>query len=225
MSRFSGAALVALVFLVFTAGAADARRGFRVPIVIPGIGGGGESLERVLDLPDIPALLREDGRYIDLGYLHRRSGEGEWIGHIGSSSEFVKLSERQLKQLLMIAGVPELPPVPERKSGGAALMWLIVAALVLGGGFKLLRRLTSGAARAGRRVAQVTAKGSESDWSKAHDEIARAAERKAMLARLQQSGAGSGAAAPRVPTAPVTAMRGLAPAARVAGGGFGRRGR
>lgn len=108
--------------------AADAkRRGFRIPI--PG-GGGSEEIVKVLDLPDIPALQRPDGRYIDLGYLfHKRSG-GEWIGHVGSDSQYLKLDEEGLKILLQVAGVSKLPPVPVRASSGSGGLAAIIVGIL-----------------------------------------------------------------------------------------------
>lgn len=62
------------------------RRG--IPIPIPGLRG--ETLVLVKELPRIPALLRKDGTYIDLGYKFYSTSGGEWVGHIGSDSEYVR---------------------------------------------------------------------------------------------------------------------------------------
>ena len=229
MSRIPFAAVIAVLLIAFTATTADARRGFRIPIVVPGIGGGSESIEKVLDLPDIPALRREDGTYIDLGYLHKGGGNGEWVGYVGTSKTYLVLSESKLKMLLMVAGVPELPPVPERKGspGEGSTMWVVLALVMFGGGWKLLKGLTGGAASAAAGTVQRVARSvsdqasGESDWSKAHEAIAKAAERRAMV-----SGAGAArSAAPRQ-----TAAQGIRDARMgglqtAAAGGFGRRGR
>jgi hypothetical protein len=222
MSRFSFAAVFAALILALTAGAAEARRSFRVPIVVPGMGGG-ESLEKVLDLPDIPALQRKGGAYIDLGYLHHRGGKGEWVGYVGSSTRYLKLSEPQLKMLLLIAGLDKLPPVPKRKSsGGSGLMWFVLAIAVFGGGFKFVRGLTKGISRAGQRVARAATLEGQADYSRAHEQIERAAQTRAILS--QEIGGGKIMSAARSGPAPASSPQGNHTSRRAAAGGFGRRG-
>lgn len=86
-------------------------------------------LQKVQDLPDIPALRRSDGIYVDLGYLHPRPrwslpehrpnlaysfyGHGQWVGYLGSRYEFVPLTPAKLRRLLALSGLRQLPPVPE----------------------------------------------------------------------------------------------------------------
>jgi hypothetical protein len=112
---------------------AEARR-LRIPVVIPGFGSS-EQIVRVVDLPDIAALKRDDGTYVDLGYLHKRSG-GEWVGYVGSSETYIKLTEEKLNALLAVGGLKKLPPVPQRTaSSGGVGSWFgigIVALAVLG---------------------------------------------------------------------------------------------
>jgi hypothetical protein len=218
MPRISVCSILAVVIFAATMTSAEARRGFRIPIVVPGFSSS-ETIHKVLDLPDIPALKRSDGKYIDLGYLYKRGGKGEWIGYIGSSKTYIPLTEAKLKMLLMVAGVPKLPPVPKRSGGGGFSFWWIIAAAVLfGGGWKLLRKLSAGTVQASQKLTQSVVGREEkpSDWSKAHEEIARAAELRA---------AGRHAA---VQPARALPSRGRAAAfgqAAPSGGGFGRRGR
>jgi hypothetical protein len=218
MPRISISSILAVVIFAATMTSAEARRGFRIPIVVPGFSGS-ETIQKVLDLPDIPALKRSDGKYIDLGYLHKRGGKGEWIGFIGSSKTYIPLTEAKLKMLLMVAGVPKLPPVPKRSGGGGFSFWWIIAAAVLfGGGWKLLRSLSLGTAQASQKLTRGMIRKDEkpADWSKAHEEIARAAEQRAEGRRAA------------VQPARVLPGRGRAPAfgqAAPSGAGFGRRGR
>ena len=96
---------------------AEERRGFRVPISVPGLSDA-ETIQKVPDLPDVAALKRSNGKYVDLGYLHIGGGEGEWIGYIGSSQTYLPVDEFELKTLLKIAGMLPPSPVPERPGGG-----------------------------------------------------------------------------------------------------------
>ena len=74
------------------------RRG--IPIPIPGLRG--ETLVLVKELPRIPALLRKDGKYIDLGYKFYSGSGGEWIGYIGSDTDYLKLPEPQLHPVTLL---------------------------------------------------------------------------------------------------------------------------
>lgn len=69
MARFPIAAVFAVLLIAVSASSADAKRGFRVPVAVAGMGSS-ETIEKVLDLPDIPALKRPDDKYVDIGYLH-----------------------------------------------------------------------------------------------------------------------------------------------------------
>ena len=110
--RFLLASILGLFLLAAASEPADARR-IRIPI--PGFShGSGEQLVKVLELPRIPELQREDGTPIDLGYLFRRDGSGEWIGHVGSDRSYLKLKPEFLPVLMALAGRDELPPIPAR---------------------------------------------------------------------------------------------------------------
>jgi hypothetical protein len=106
--------IFALATFCFLSVEANAKR-IRIPIFIPGLGSS-EVIELVKDLPNIEALRRDDGKYVDLGYLHKRGG-GEWIGYIGSDSTYVILDPEGLKFLLQVSGLKELPPAPASKYG------------------------------------------------------------------------------------------------------------
>ncbi len=208
---------------------ADARRGGgRVPVVVPGTSSS-DIIEKVLDLPDIADLLSSEGQYIDLGYLHYRDGGGEWIGYIGSSRTYYKLSKEQLDMMLASVGLDEPPAVPTRwwDSGGWGFLYFILFISVLTYGWRLLKGLTLGAARASGKVARTLAERestTSADWSKVEEQLARAAETKSRLAGVAQP---VGRPAPqRAPfSAPSIGRPGIAPASVAVGGGFGRRGR
>ncbi len=175
----------------------EARRGFRIPIIVPGGGGGVEGIEKVLELPDIPELRRLDGTYIDLGYLHQRDG-GAWIGYIGSSTTYLTLSDQQLRRLMQVAGVRELPPVPVRAkpAGVPGLYWMIgLAAVVAIIGIPIARRFAGalgGFSRMGGRIAMATGAPASSGSAASSRAMARVTE--AVERRNALSGAGAGAA-------------------------------
>jgi hypothetical protein len=76
----------------------------------------GETVIKVLDLPDIEMLHRKDGGYVDLGYHFSFLYGGQWVGYVGSSRKYVELDKDALEVLLLVGGVKELPPVPSRPS-------------------------------------------------------------------------------------------------------------
>jgi len=75
MPRILFPAILAIGLFAVAATQAEERRGFRVPIGVPGLSGG-ETIQKVLDLPDVAVLKRSDGKYVDLGYLHIRWRRG-----------------------------------------------------------------------------------------------------------------------------------------------------
>ena len=81
--------------------------------------------------------------------------------------------------LLKIAGMPTPPPVPERPGGGSRSWWIIAAVLLVVGGWKSLWGLSLRAMQASQRFTRSVVQSNDevADWSKAYDEIARAAER------------------------------------------------
>ena len=183
MPRILFPAILAIGLFAVAAKHAEERRGNRVPIGVPGLSGG-ETIQKVLDLPDVAALKRSDSKYVGLGYLHKGGGEGEWIGYIGSSQTYLPLDEFEPKMLLKIAGVP--PPVPERPGGGYRSWWIIAAVLLVVGGWKSLLGLSLRAMQASQRSTRSVVQSNDevADWSKAHDEIARAAERQVVPSRV-----------------------------------------
>ena len=114
---------------------AEARRGRGIPMPpIPGLRG--ETLVLVKELPRIPAFQRPDGKYMDLGYKFHSFSGGEWVGHIGSDREYLTIPEPQLQMLLLLAGMSELPPVPDRPWSWGGIFWAVV------GGFAALKFLS-----------------------------------------------------------------------------------
>ena len=126
---------IALVSLAASTDGAQARR-IRFPIAIPGLGAS-QTLVKVLTLPRAPEFRRDDGTYIDLGYLWDTDGTGEWVGYIGTGSQYLKLKPDMMPVLLAAANLQTLPPVPERPTQygwligsvllGAAICWKISA--------------------------------------------------------------------------------------------------
>jgi hypothetical protein len=150
--RHIRAAITALVIVagaaLLAAGEAEARRrSFPVPLPpIPGLRS--EVVVLVKELPRTEALRRADGRYIDLGFKFHSGTGGEWVGYLGSSSEYLPLDDRKLTVLMSIAGLAELPPEPSRPWSTAGLFWLAVigvGALFAAGRFWRARRSTASA--------------------------------------------------------------------------------
>lgn len=119
----------------------------RLPIAIPT----GETVVKVLDLPDIEALHRHDGAYVDLGY-HFKSLGGEWVGYVGRSDKYLPLEADQALALARLGGHTGLPPVPQRPigswlgSGSHTILFGVGIIMIL---FKVLSWL-AGLARRGR---------------------------------------------------------------------------
>lgn len=125
------AALLVAVILLASATQAEARRGRGIPIPIPGLRG--ETLIKVLELPRIAMLKRSDGQYVDLGYKFYSWSGGDWIGYIGSESEYLPMTPEKLQVLMVVAGLKELPPIPDRPWGFSEWLWIGIGGLVLSG--------------------------------------------------------------------------------------------
>jgi hypothetical protein len=100
-------------------------------------GGGGEQIVKVLELPDIPALRRADGRHIDLGYKFK-SGGGEWVGYVGDDGKYLPLSGDAVHALLAVAGIDRLPPVPERPASTESGVSSVFKAILMLFGFSII---------------------------------------------------------------------------------------
>lgn len=72
---------------------------------------------KVMDLPDAPEFQREDGGYVDLGWHFIGRSGGEWVGFIGSTTEYLTVSPEQLAAIMLAANITRLPDVPVRLSG------------------------------------------------------------------------------------------------------------
>jgi hypothetical protein len=69
---------------------------------------------KVLDLPDSEKLRFNETSFVDLGWRQTAGQGGEWVGHIGSDTEYLPLSAEQIAGILkeaQLKGLP-LPPVP-----------------------------------------------------------------------------------------------------------------
>ena len=141
MVRRAAAAVLAFLIvsmLPFDAANAKGGRGrIGLPIPIPGLRG--ETLVKVLEMPRIQELRRPDGQYVDLGYKFNSWSGGDWVGYIGSDSEYLTLNPGDLEAMLALAGHAEPPAVPNRPWGLGELLWIGIGLLVLA--FAGLRKL------------------------------------------------------------------------------------
>lgn len=126
---------------------AKRRGGF---FYIPGLS---ESIVFVKDLPDIPALKRSSGEYVDLGYKFGYFGSGEWVGHLGSDTKYLPLKPLQLQLLLAAGGMSKPPEVPSRPGG---TFWMILLGILFVVGILgILKKIVGGGgARSSRYAAQ-----------------------------------------------------------------------
>ena len=106
------------------------RRGGGIPVPLPGLRA--EAIVKVLDLPQVPALSR-NGQHVDLGYKFNSGSGGEWVGYIGSDTEYLQLKPESLSLMLALAGLKEPPPVPDRPRGFSEFLWIGIGLLVLFG--------------------------------------------------------------------------------------------
>lgn len=71
--------------------------------------------DRIVKVVDIPAANQPPNMTIDLGYKFPGCfSDGEWVGYIGKSDQYIKLDEQRLKLVTSMAGLKELPPEPSR---------------------------------------------------------------------------------------------------------------
>jgi len=198
---------VAVLALGLSTDAAEARRKLRMPVIVPLGGGGGSSLVRVLDLPDIDELRREDGRFVDLGYHFTGPQSGSWVGYVGAD-EFLSLDEEKLATLMRIGGLSELPPVPERPASNSG--YVIFALVALGLVAKLFKMIGGGTLRlagvAGAAARKRSEAGEDAAWmAGAEEAIARAKTAAASAGPAPRTAAVARAGMSRTPT--VTAGR------------------
>lgn len=218
--------LLAMSVMIASVAEAEARRRGRLPIFLGG--GSGEDIVKVLDLPDIPALRRNDGRYIDLGYLHQSRGRGKWIGYIGSSSRYMPLNDQALRYVMRVSGLKKLPPVPERASSPYA--WLLVSVVVIAVLFKYRSMLAGflpkgGASSRRRDDGEAGNEAPSAEWARANAALAEATAGNAGPVSRAKGPAKQVRTRPRQSSDPVGGFgrRGLAPVAR-SSKGFGVRG-
>ncbi len=67
---------------------------------------------KVLDLPDSETLRLSENTFVDLGWRQTAGTDGEWVGHIGSATEYVPLNAEQIAGILKEAQLKSLPPPP-----------------------------------------------------------------------------------------------------------------
>jgi hypothetical protein len=168
MKKNFGFLVATLVLAATMAQPAEARRrGFGF-FSIPS----GETVVKVMDLPNVASLKRTDGSFVDLGYKFNTVG-GEWVGYVGSNSTYLKLSETEIKMLLLLGGKSGLPPIPDRPAGskaGSGLTLLLGGLGILAVLFKIFKTvmgLGSKASRALQSVGQQTVSQQQVDHSTA----------------------------------------------------------
>ncbi len=217
MLRWVGRMMFALAVLAVGATEAAARRGF---IPIPTFGLGGEAIVKVLDLPDIPQLRRADGRHMDLGYKFSGSS-GEWVGYIGSDSQYLALPTGAAENLAKLAGLDDLPPVPDKPFVGSwgFVDWVYVVLAIGGASFWALKKFLAREPRV-EPAAKATVAASDAAMTAA---IERAQMKRATAPVAARPAAARTPAVARGPTLPAGRMA-LAGGGRVAQPAFGRRG-
>ena len=67
---------------------------------------------KVLDLPDNETLRFNETTFVDLGWRQTDQNGGEWVGHIGSDTEYIPLNAEQITGMLKEAQLKSLPPPP-----------------------------------------------------------------------------------------------------------------
>jgi hypothetical protein len=119
---------VALAALLLCGISTAAHAGIPIPCT-------GETIVHVLDVPatkglEISANKDMDTKVLNLGYKLKNCFWGEWVGHIGSSSRYLPLSDDALKMLLTAAGRTEPPARPTvfTYPGANWYFWLWVVA-------------------------------------------------------------------------------------------------
>ncbi len=212
--------LLALLALTVTSEIAEAKRKFRLPVVIPIPRTHStpateikREVVKVLDLPNTAAFQQDDGTYVDLGYHFFSDEAGEWVGYTGSHRDYLSLSDAQLSGIMRLAKLDQLPPVPSRRarsssysggSGGLGNMFWIL--LIVGFfGFRFWRKVSVGAVKvAGAAARQVHARTNEAptgEWmAKAESRFSAAGVAHAGLAQAAPApsvSASSGSASAR----------------------------
>lgn len=93
--------------------------------------GGGE-IWKIVDLKDAEALrLPGEFYYVNLGYLKRPDGSGEWVGYIGEWGDYIELDATGLKRLISEGGLSKLPVVPDSDPGSFAWYWWPIIVLFM----------------------------------------------------------------------------------------------
>lgn len=67
---------------------------------------------KVLELPNSEALRLSENAFVDLGWRRNADNSGEWVGYIGSETEYVPLNAEQIAGVLKEAQLKSLPPPP-----------------------------------------------------------------------------------------------------------------
>jgi hypothetical protein len=100
----------------------------------------GQSLIKVLDVFYPPGLegrqvIKLRDQKVHLGYLFMGCFKGEWVGFIAEDQPHVPLTDQQLRALLYVTGLKELPPTPSYWSSPEnhrkGVMWLILGLVVI----------------------------------------------------------------------------------------------
>lgn len=73
---------------------------------------------KVLDLPDSETLRFNETTFVDLGWRQTLEKGGEWVGHIGSGTEYLPLNAGQIAGMLKEAQLKSLPLPPVARAPG-----------------------------------------------------------------------------------------------------------
>lgn len=100
----------------------------------------GQSLIKVMDVYYPRGLegrhvLKLRDQNVHLGYLFKGCSGGEWVGFIAEGQPHVPLNDQQLRALLYVTGMRDLPPVPSYwaspQNYRTGVMWLILGLVVI----------------------------------------------------------------------------------------------
>jgi hypothetical protein len=126
------AVFAVVIALTAASGGAEARRG---GLPIPCMS---SKLVKVMDLQD---LTDARGTRVDLGYMYTGCFSGEWIGYIGSSSQYLTFKDGTLPEMMAAHGggkpVPDEPSLFWGMTTHPGQFWVEVGFVVLGIGFAL----------------------------------------------------------------------------------------
>jgi hypothetical protein len=92
---------------------------------------GSETIMLMYRLPDIPSLRGPSQRHYDLAYRWLPEGAGEWVGYARMGKSHTIMPSEQFLQMMTMAGISVMPPVPERPVDRSPWWYLILSVTFL----------------------------------------------------------------------------------------------